>query len=175
MTAPADITIRRATPQDALCLGVLGLQVFLDTYATEGIRPAVAREVLAAFSTAAMQDFITRGDTELFVAEAKAHLVGFAQITLGTPQALVRAERPAEVDRLYVQEPFTARGLGSRLLRQCEHVARERGADVLWLTPWVHNTRAIRFYAKHGYADLGATLFRFEGEAHENRVMAKAL
>ncbi|HOZ25184.1 MAG TPA: hypothetical protein PLI83_10420, partial [Thermomonas sp.] len=38
--------LRPATPDDALCLGVLGLQVFLDTYATGGIRPTLAREVL---------------------------------------------------------------------------------------------------------------------------------
>jgi hypothetical protein len=46
------LTIRTAANDDALCLGVLGIQVFLDTYATEGIRPSIAREVLAALSTA---------------------------------------------------------------------------------------------------------------------------
>ncbi|MDR6580216.1 hypothetical protein J2X88_005123 [Pseudomonas extremaustralis] len=38
--------IRDAIPQDALCIGVLGMQVFLDTYATEGIRTSIATEAL---------------------------------------------------------------------------------------------------------------------------------
>jgi len=33
-----DLSIRVGTPEDALCIGVLGMQVFLDTYATDGIR-----------------------------------------------------------------------------------------------------------------------------------------
>lgn len=174
MTAAAP-TLRPARPDDALCLGVLGLQVFLDTYATGGIRPTVAREVLAAFSTAAMQQLIDRPDGWLWVAETEGHLVGFAQMGLQVPHELVQARRPAELERLYVQEPFTRRGLGSALIRRCEQAAAAAGADVLWLSPWVHNTRALAFYAHHGYADLGATWYCFEDERHENRVLAKRL
>ena len=43
---PRQPTLRPATADDALCLGVLAMQVFLDTYATEGIRPPIAREAL---------------------------------------------------------------------------------------------------------------------------------
>ncbi|MDP9029793.1 MAG: GNAT family N-acetyltransferase, partial [Pseudomonadota bacterium] len=39
-----DMLIRDARPEDALCVGVLGMQVFLDTYATEGIRDSIAAE-----------------------------------------------------------------------------------------------------------------------------------
>ena len=53
-TAPSaalvDLTLRQAVPADALCLSVLAMQVFLDTYATEGIRTALAREVLREYS-----------------------------------------------------------------------------------------------------------------------------
>ena len=173
--SPSQPTLRLATPDDALCLGVLGLQVFLDTYATGGIRPTVAREVLSQFSTQAMERLLRRPDGWLCVAELDGHLVGFAQMGLQVPQALVVAERPAELERLYVQEPFTRQGVGSALIRRCEAAARERGADVLWLSPWVHNTRALAFYAHHGYADHGAAWYEFEQERHENRVLVKAL
>ena len=41
----AEITYHIAVEQDALPLSVLATQVFLDTYAVQGIRPAIAREV----------------------------------------------------------------------------------------------------------------------------------
>jgi diamine N-acetyltransferase len=169
-TAP---TLRVATPDDALCLGVLGLQVFLDTYATGGIRPTLAREVLSQFSTAAMQRLIERPDGWLCVAEVDGHLVGFAQLGFDVPQELVHAGHPAELERLYVQEPFTRLGIGSALIRRCERAAADAGAGALWLSPWVHNRRALAFYAHHGYQDLGATWYCFEDERHENRVLAK--
>lgn len=43
------VTIRQATAEDAPCIGMLGMQVFLDTYATHGIRNAIATEALQAF------------------------------------------------------------------------------------------------------------------------------
>lgn len=168
------IELRPAVPADALCLGVLGTQVYLDNYATEGVRPALARDVLAAFSTATMQAVLRRPGTQVVVAERGAHLIGFAQISLGTAQSLVQARRPAELDRLYVQEPFTARGVGSLLIGQAESLAAAAGADVMWLSLWVHNQRAQRFYAKHHYQDLGATWYVIENEKHQNRVLAKS-
>jgi diamine N-acetyltransferase len=170
-----DITLRAAGVDDAACLGVLATQVFLDTYATQGIRSAIAREVLSAFSTATMHALIEAPSTALCVAERAGHLIGFAQWSLGTPQALVQTPRPAELDRLYVQEPFTRAGVGSALLRQAEAAAAHSGCTALWLSPWVHNARALAFYARHGYTDLGLTTFVMDGEAIDNRVLVKLL
>lgn len=168
-------TIRPATADDALCLGVLALQVFLDTYATEGIRPAIAREALGSYAPAVYQRLLQDADVFILVAEQQGHLLGFAQVRLGTTHALVDHPAPAELDRLYVQEPFTGCGLGRALLHAAEQAAALRGAGLLWLTPWVHNHRARHFYAREGYADVGLTWFEFEGERHENRLLTRPL
>ena len=49
----ADILVRAAGDADALCLHALATQVFLDTYATEGTREALAREAQQELSVAA--------------------------------------------------------------------------------------------------------------------------
>jgi GNAT superfamily N-acetyltransferase len=160
---------------DALCLSVLAMQVFLDTYATEGIRPALAREVLASYSQTAFTQAIAQADVQIDIAEFKGHMVGFAHLNFFATHALAPAGIQAELLRLYVQEPFTASGVGTQLLRCAEDTAMRRGATVLWLTPWVHNARALAFYGRRGYRDFGLTHFTFEGETHENRVYAKSL
>ena len=169
------VAVRSAIADDALCLSVLAMQVFLDTYATQGIRPALAREVLSTYSKDAFVRALGHPDARLLCAERAGHLVGFAQITLGAMHSLAPAGVQAELLRLYVQEPFTSQGVGTLLLAQAEGVARTAGATVLWLTPWVHNHRALQFYARRGYQDHGLTHFTFEGESHENRVVAKGL
>ena len=171
----ATAQLRAAAPDDALCLSVLAMQVWLDTYATAGIRPAIAREVLATYAQTRFDEAIAAPDTRIAVAARNGHLVGFAQVTLGAGHAMAPAGAQAELLRLYVQEPFTGAGLGTQLLTQAEGLAAQHGARVLWLTPWVHNHRALAFYARRGYADRGSTLFTFEGESHENRVLAKRL
>ncbi len=168
-------TLRPASPDDALCLGVLGLQVFLDTYATGGIRPTLAREVLAQFDTAGMRRLLQRAGAPCFVAELDGHLIGFVHLRPGLPQATAVPAPGVELERLYVQEPFVRQGIGRALLQRAEAAARDLGARTLWLTAWVHNHRALRFYAASGYRDVGRDWYRFENEAHENRLLVKDL
>ncbi|MBK6980717.1 MAG: GNAT family N-acetyltransferase [Betaproteobacteria bacterium] len=171
----AGVVLRQAVAEDALCLSVLAIQVFLDTYATKGIRPQIAREVMASCSEAAIASAL-RGERErLTVAEHEGHLVGFSHVTLGAGHEIAPPGVQAELLRLYVQEPFTGVGVGTRLLEQAERLAAHEGATVLWLTPWVHNHRALAFYSARGYEDHGLTYFTFEGESHENRVCAKSI
>jgi ribosomal protein S18 acetylase RimI-like enzyme len=172
---PEPPTLRHALTADALCLRVLGLQVFLDAYATEGIRPTLAREVLETFSERATQAALADSASRITVAERDGHLVGFAHLRLRAPQALAPAGVQAELFRLYVQAPFAGLGLGRALLVDAERRAREAGATVLWLKVWVHNARARAFYARHGFSDCGSTWYEFEGERHQNRVLAKRL
>ena len=168
-------TLRPATEADALCLGVLATQVFLDTYAFAGITEAVANEVRDAFSTEAFSQILGQTSTFITVAIHDGALVGFAQTTIGTKQSLAPHGKPAELDKLYVQEPFTNRGIGSDLLLAHEVLAAKHGASVLWLSPWVGNHRALCFYAKHGYEDYGLVFFHMGQHKVENRVYAKRL
>ena len=169
------LTLRRAASGDALCLSVLAMQVFLDTYATRGIRPQLAREVLGSYSESLFTKAIADGGARLLVAEHEKHMIGFAQLTLQAIHELAPPGKQAELLRLYVQEPFTGVKVGTALLRGAEALGASAGASVLWLTPWVHNHRARAFYASQGYADHGLTYFEFESESHENRVLAKRI
>ena len=168
----ATISLRPAVADDALCLGVLSTQVFLATYAARGIRPALAREVLAQHSVASYEALLADAGTTLLVAECAGHLVGFSQVSDGTASALVTGAA-SELRRLYVQEPFTGRGVGRDLLRHAEKAAAARGAETLWLTAWTGNARALRFYPRRGYVDLGETVYSFEGEDYPNRLFGK--
>lgn len=171
----AAVSLRQAMPQDTLCLCVLATQVFLDTYATAGIRPQLAREVLASYSEAVFAKAIEGDKEHITLAEHEGHLVGFCHLRLFAVHEFAPPGVQAELFRLYVQEPFTGARIGTRLLEHAEQQAADEGASVLWLTPWTYNHRAMAFYSAHGYKDCGLSVFSFEGESHENRVYARTL
>ena len=175
MTQPASdaITFRPATADDALCLGVLSTQVFLDTYATQGIRAAVANEVLALHSVAVHEALLADADVTILVAECAGHMIGFSQVRDGAGHPQVRAAAASELRRLYVHERFTGRGVGRDLLRQAEKAAAARGAEMLWLTAWEGNARALLFYPRCGYEHLGDTVYTIAGEDFANRLFGK--
>ena len=168
-----EILFRPAEPADALCLGVLSTQVFLDTYARQGIRPAVAREVLAQHSVAAYEALLADAGMTILVAECAGHLVGFSQVREAAGHPQVPTEAASELRRLYVQENFTGRGVGRDLLRHAEKAAAACGADTLWLTAWEGNARALQFYPRRGYEELGMTVYTIEGEDFPNHVFGK--
>ena len=175
MSDQADITFRPGTEADALCLSVLATQVFLDTYATDGIRAAIAHEVREQLSMPAMSTQLATPHMRFIVAERAGHMLGFAQLTLDAAHDLMPHQQAAELNRLYVQERFTGRGIGRALLAQAEALARTEGAPAMWLTAWVRNARALAFYPRCGYQDQGPTIYEFRGEQHGNRFFAKAL
>ena len=171
---PSEITFRAGNSADALCIGVLAAQVFLDNYALDGIRPTLAREVLEKLHADTTGALLSRPEKRFVVAERAGHLVGFAEVSLGADHPLLPSDRAAELCRLYVQERFTGTGLGSSLLQRSESLAAAAGMTALWLTTWVGNERARAFYPRRGYRDVGTAMYRFQGEEHENRVFARA-
>lgn len=170
-----DLRIRIANAQDVLCISGLGIQVFLDTYATQGLRDSLAREAFEHLSADAVSASLAQPGTTFLVAEAAAHIVGFAQVQRGPTHALAGPGEAAELVRLYVQERFCGQGIGRALLREAESLAQSQGAAMLWLTAWSGNQRARDFYAHQGYRDAGATHYVFGGEAYDNRLFIRPL
>jgi GNAT superfamily N-acetyltransferase len=173
---PDEPIYRTAVAADALCLSVLATQVFLDTYATQGIRPAIAREVRQCLSEEAFAEILSHPRCPILVAEIADHLVGFAQLTHDRTHERLPPEAPAaELNRLYVQRPFLGKGLGKELLTRAESLARAEGAELLWLTAWTGNAHALRFYEGQGYQDVGTSVYAFEGDHYETHVFVKEL
>jgi Acetyltransferase (GNAT) family. len=57
----------------------------------------------------------------------------------------------------------------------CAIEARRRGGRTLWLGVWSQNPRAIRFYAKWGYEDVGGQTFMLGDDPQQDRVLALSL
>jgi ribosomal protein S18 acetylase RimI-like enzyme len=169
------IEYRLAGPDDALCIAVLAMQVFLDTYTVNGMRPDLARETLEVYAPEAFAQRLQDPATAFIVAERASHLIAFAEITLNRPPPHEAKPGAAELVRLYVQRYFKRMGLGRELLGRAEALARSRAATSLWLTTWSGNTAARAFYPTQGYRDIGVTSYTIQGNSYENRAFSKVL
>jgi ribosomal protein S18 acetylase RimI-like enzyme len=163
------VEIRGARPSDAECLAALAVQVWLQTYATDGVSPTIAKYVAGDFTAARLGALIADSSRTVIVAEIGEHRVGYA--VLGFRREAPRQESDVELETLYVQPNFARRGIGSMLLRSAEDNANERGRRRgLWLKTNAKNSHAIRFYEYHGYARAGLAYFELGDEKHENIV-----
>ena len=165
------MVIRDALPGDACQLAALATQVFLHTYATQGISCVIAEHVRSAFAHEKFAVWIGHAATQILVAEERAHLVGYARIAF-CAACPVRSAGNVELAMLYVQEHFARQGVGSALQAQAQALACQRARQPLWLTVNAQNTRAITFYAAHRYTKIGTAWFALGPGRHENHVLA---
>lgn len=139
------------------------------------MRPDLAREALQQYSEAAFADRLADPGRRFILAEASGGLVGFAEVATAVTQSPAAGVQGCELIRLYVQPRSQRTGVGSALLSEAEKLATGAGAPCLWLTVWEGNLRALAFYARLGYADVGSSTHALEGRAYGNRVVARRL
>ena len=167
------VSYRLAVPGDALCISVLAMQVFLDTYATDGVRPDLAREVLSVYNMGDFQQRLADPTVCIVLAEQRGHLVGFAEIRTQSQLPTSSLLQGTELVRLYIQRHWQRCGIGQTLLARTETLMREANQSLLWLTAWSGNESAHAFYIHQGFEVVGHTEYRIEGQAYDNRIYQK--
>ena len=111
------------------------------------------------------------------VAEEGEALAGYTVLrrtAAGERHPSVPAEA-VEIQRFYVGPDHHGQGLALRMMEAAVNTAREMGGELLWLGVWEHNTRAIRFYEKHGFVDIGVQEFLLGTDLQYDRVMSRPL
>lgn len=163
-------SLRVACNADVKPLSALATQVWLHTYAKEGVSLVIADYVLGALNPARFAELVADPETHIVVAEHGDNLLGFATVRRNMP-CPSGALAQFELQTLYVQAHYVGKGVGSALLRHVTHWARAHAQSALWLTVNAQNQRAIDFYKAQGYRQQGTTLFMLGGVGHENHVM----
>lgn len=168
--------LRRATPEDAARLSLLGGATFLHSFAHDHPGDAIVAHVDAYHSpdwyAHALGDAAVAGwilETELGAP------VGYALLT---PPALDCPTDPddLELKRIYLLGPWQSGGWGSILLTAVEEEARARGAQRLLLCVYSANDGAQRFYARKGYTGTGFGQTFFVGDMpFDDLIWAKSL
>ena len=132
--------LRRAGTVDLQVLLALVAEFYrIDGHPFDEATVRVALGPLLADDTAGQVWLITPGDA--------ADIAGYAVLTWG--YSLESGGREGLVDELFLQQRNT--GLGSRALAELVAQAGLAGCRVVFLETEAHNTRARRFYGRHGF------------------------
>ena len=174
MTEPL-VQIRRAAPADAAPLAELAARIFAETF-SDGTDPDdMAAHLAKSYGERQQSEEIADPAMVTLVAETGGLLVGFAQVRRGPAPDCVTGEAPVEIARFYVDRAWQGTGLAHRLMSAALDAARDLGGRTLWLGVWEKNGRAIAFYGKHGFRDVGSHDFWVGSDRQTDRVMAAPL
>jgi diamine N-acetyltransferase len=167
--------VRRATAADNVLLAELGAETFADSFAAVNT-PEDMREYLAAsFSPAKQARELEELSSSFLILERDGTTVGYARLSLGPAPAPVAARTPMEIVRFYSRREWIGKGVGPALMQECLSAAASSGCDVVWLSVWERNPRAIAFYRKWGFEQVGRQKFRLGSDVQDDLVMARAM
>jgi diamine N-acetyltransferase len=149
----------------------------VQAYGPTHLEPELSRYLGHAYSAETIGDAIEGEGSSVFVVEdsdgkpiAYAHMCSTAEIPAG-----VDGHSAVEIVRFYVDTAVQGRGIGAALMNHCCDVAKQGGADVIWLQVWSQAPWAIGFYGRMGFEIVGRKPFYFGERVDEDHVMSRAL
>ena len=166
----------------ALRLGLVTDAASLAAFAARTFREAFARDNrpddLEAYLTSAYgeaQQALELADPQVvtLLACEGEDLVAFAQVRRSRPPPCVSGPDPIELQRFYVDGPRQGRGVSNLMMRAVHDAAAALGGRRLWLGVWERNARALAFYRKEGFTDVGSKDFYVGPDRQTDRVMVR--
>jgi diamine N-acetyltransferase len=167
--------IRKASRTDALQLSQLAEQTFRATFGAMNTAENMDMHCQVSFGEAIQTVEISDPNMVTLLAENEAKLVGFAQLCWGNAPSCVFGKAPGEVQRLYVVSEWHGKGIAQDLMNAGIEEMRRHGSDVVWLGVWEHNPRAIAFYKKIGFIEVGDHVFPLGSDLQRDIVLARLL
>jgi ribosomal protein S18 acetylase RimI-like enzyme len=162
--------IRPASSFDAHRLSTFARRTFRETFAAQNTPEDLNVYLSSAFNDSRQLSEIEDPHTVTLLAESGETLVGYAQSRLGEPPRCVPDRHAIELVRFYVDRALHGRGLAHTLMRAALEAASPR-ARTMWLGVWERNARAIAFYEKWGFVDVGSHVFVLGSDRQTDRIM----
>ena len=165
--------VRRAEPTDAARLAALAERTFRAAFGPFNTPQNMDAHCKKAYGEAIQASEIVNPDIETFVCDHHNELVGYAQLRWGPAPPCVPASKPAEIQRIYVDQPWHGKGIAQQLISQMLAGAARGNADQVWLGVWENNPRAIAFYQKSGFLKIGHHVFQLGDDPQRDWILCR--
>ena len=174
-TRAVPVKVRHAQPADAEMLAQLGKRTFLDSFGSENTPQNMSLYLAKAFNVATITSEISDPNVTYLVGEIDERPAAYAMVRAVEAPPLVTGASPLELVRFYVDRPWHGQGVAQTLMAAAVETARSGGARTLWLGVWERNERAIAFYRKSSFADVGTQTFVLGTDHQRDLVLARPL
>lgn len=170
------ITIKKAEISDAKMLALLARVTYSESHAhfinnTEDLKKYNDK----FFAVDYIKSEIENKNNIYRIAYTNKFPVGFLKLNTFKTSEHIKSENICKLERIYVLEEFLSQKVGLQLMDLAIKIASDLQFEKLWLSVYIKNYRAIKFYKKSGFLDIGRLNFLVNGKEFENIVFAKDL
>ncbi|MBC7947782.1 MAG: GNAT family N-acetyltransferase [Chitinophagaceae bacterium] len=167
-----DFEIRRVAVNECEELQKISRQTFLETFSAGNTKADMRKYLDEGLSKENLTAELHNPESEFYFAVISDLVIGYLKLNFGRSQTELQDDRALEIERIYVVNEFHGKVVGQRLYEKAMEIARQRNATYVWLGVWEENPRAIKFYKKNGFLELGKHIFKL-GNSEQIDIMMK--
>ncbi len=156
MSSFARLVIRRGVASDAEALAIFAARTFADTFASDNSAQDMEAHLAASYGIPQQTKELIDSTVITLLAHSGEQLLAYAQVRRRRGPACVTDDQAVELHRFYVDRPAHGSGVAVTLMSAVHAAAHELDGRHLWLGVWERNLRAIAFYTKMGFVNVGS-------------------
>jgi len=168
------IEIRRAKKGDAGFIALLGRVTFTETF---GHLFRDEQDLLdyynVTFPVDKIEHSLSMPSNIYWIAFVDRLAVGYAKLKLNSRSEFILDENVCQLQKIYVLKDFLSMKIGFELQNILLKTAKQKGFDEIWLSVLNSNERAINFYLKNRFNEIGNHDFKIGKENFEFIAMSR--
>ena len=169
-----NVAFRLAGTDDAPALARLGAETFTETFGHLYEPGDLAAFLVNHHEFNWRQELADPEFAVLIVEDEDNQAIGYAKV--GPPHLPFEPRGTAvELRQFYLLEPWQGRGLADQMMQWVIDEAERRGGNDLYLSVFIDNHRARKFYERWGFVAEGRYAFMVGNHADEDVVMRRPL
>ncbi len=169
------ILVRHATVDDAELVADISRETFYESYAAHNTKENMDKFLNEQFTKGRLMMEVGRAENTFLIAYSNDEIVGYIKLRDDKKPDSLRGVAALEIARIYATTKWIGKGVGKVLIEHAINIARQKQKEVLWLTVWTKNQKAIDFYLKWGFEKFDECDFLLGDDVQKDWVMRKDL
>lgn len=159
---------------DDRALALLGSATMLETYAELVDGPDIVAHCENRHAVAVYRAWLADPQVVIWIAETiRRNAVGYLVLTPATLPDDAAHPRDLEVQRIYVLSRYHGAGVGHLLMSRAIEESVQRRARAMVLGVLKRNTRAVAFYHRQGFREIGTRVFQVGSARFDDFVLGR--
>ena len=168
-----ELLIRPASLADLDVLRRLGAATFRETYSAISDPREVDEYAQEHFTEAKVAAWFSRPCARTLLSFVGESPVGYAHVRSAKVPACVSDRKAVELSRLYLLASAQGTGIGGALIAAAIAEVAALGGETVWLGAYDRNVKALAFYARRGFVQVGTHEFEFGGQIYADPVLTR--
>ncbi len=170
------IKIKTAKETDIGILALLGRITYSESHSRFiDDQNDLSKYIDDAFSISKIEQDINNPNNLFYILYVDDLPVGYVKLVLNAIHKSVVSQNNCRLERIYILNDFIPLKIGQQLLTFVEDKAKALQLDTIWLSVYMKNHRAIRFYQRNEFKNVGELNFIVNGKEYENIVFSKKI